>query len=229
MLPDFEIIDISQPIGRNTACFPGDTPFHRQISVTHGDSGVMNLSALTMSPHVGTHADAPVHITGNLEQPAPGTEAIGQMPLGPYIGPTAVVDVSPAHGPLSWEQVRAALSVYKAFPRRVLFKTRTTLRHDVFESDYAWLSVSLVEALAQRGVCLVGLDTPSVDAVDSKTLETHHALLKAGVCWLENLDLGAVPTRREPAPLYFLSALPLKLTELEASPVRAVLLRFLDD
>ncbi|WP_303675218.1 cyclase family protein [Vampirovibrio chlorellavorus] len=224
--PSFEIIDISQPVNSQTACFPGDTPFGHEVMVSYQQSGVMNLTAFRMSPHVGTHADAPVHIGGNITQPGGGTESVAQLDLKLFLGPVAVVDVSPCAGPIGWEQVEDQLLAYPAFPPRILFKTRQTLRYTVFEDDYAWLSVSLIETLAQRNACLVGLDTPSVDAVDSKTLETHHALLQANMVWLENLDLSQVHVRREVPELYFLSALPLKLTELEASPVRAVLLRF---
>lgn len=224
--PSFEIIDISQPVNSQTACFPGDTPFCPEVMVTYEQSGVMNLTAFRMSPHVGTHADAPVHIGGDMTQPGRGTESVAQLGLTPFLGPVAVVDVSPCSGPIGWEQVEGQLLAYPEFPPRILFKTRQTLRYNVFEEDYAWLSVSLIEALARRNVCLVGLDTPSVDAVDSKTLETHHALLRANMVWLENLDLGQVTIHQDLPELYFLSALPLKLTELEASPVRAVLLRF---
>ena len=60
MYDRYRIIDISQPISSRAACFPGDTPFSRQVTVSYQDS-VVNLTAITMSPHVGTHADAPVH------------------------------------------------------------------------------------------------------------------------------------------------------------------------
>ncbi len=224
--PSFEIIDISQPVNSQTACFPGDTPFRHEVMVSYQQSGVMNLTAFHMSPHVGTHADAPVHIGGDITQPGLGTESIAQLDLSPFLGPVAVVDVSPCSGPVGWEQVERQLLAFPVFPPRILFKTCQVVRPTVFEEDYAWLSVALIEALAARGVCLVGLDTPSVDAVDSKTLETHHALLGANMVWLENLDLSQVPIHPDLPELYFLSALPLKLTELEASPVRAVLLRF---
>ena len=111
------------------------------------------------------------------------------------------------------------------FPQRILFKTAKVIRYDVFEDHYAHFTPGLIEELAKRGVVLVGLDTPSVDAVDSKTLETHHALLSAGMSWLENLDLTGVSVQHHQPQDYFLVALPLKLMELEASPVRAVLLK----
>ena len=215
---DFEVIDISQPVNRNTACFPGDVPYSHQMTVDHQSSGVLNLCAFTMSPHVGTHADAPVHVRGNLDD---SEETIGTLPLAPFVGPAVVVDVSSCTGAVQWAQVAPVLESLNPFPSRVLFKTATSLRYDVFEDAYAWLSPDLVQELARRGVVLTGLDTPSVDPVESKTLDTHHALLANQMVWLENLDLTQVTPGA-----YFLVALPLKFTELEASPVRAVLLKF---
>jgi len=56
-----------------------------------------------------------------------------------------------------------------------------------------------------------------MDAFDSKTLDTHHVFAEAGVAILENLVLTAVPPGE-----YTLIALPLKLTDADGSPVRAV-------
>jgi arylformamidase len=69
------------------------------------------------------------------------------------------------------------------------------------------------------GVKLVGTDAPSVDAHDSKTLDTHRILIQGGVAILENLALAGVQPGR-----YTLVALPLKLLEADGSPVRAVLI-----
>jgi arylformamidase len=72
--------------------------------------------------------------------------------------------------------------------------------------------------LADQGVRLVGIDTPSVDPGDSKTLDAHQILRQRDLRVLENLVLDAVP-----AGDYELIALPLKLAGACASPVRAVL------
>lgn len=185
MISPFEIIDISQPVTSRSACFPGDVPFRREVTLSYPNSGVINLCALTMSPHVGTHADAPVHIEGSLPQHAEPNDSevatVGQLALEPFIGPAVVVDVSPCKLAIQWEQVRTQLESYPVFPERILFKTTSKIQYEVFEKQYAWLSVDLAEKLAERGVKLIGLDTPSVDAVDSKTLDTHHALLKGNM------------------------------------------------
>jgi arylformamidase len=215
--PAYKILDISQPVRSSSAVFPGDTPFQKEVTVSYADSGVINLTAFTMSPHVGTHADAPVHIQGDM---ADSTGMIGQTPLDAFMGEALVVDLAPFTGEITFARVQPHLP--EKLPGRILFKTANTIRYDVFESDYAWFSVDLVEALAKQDVQLIGIDTPSVDHIESKTLDTHHALLKHQVVWLENLDL----TQVSPGT-YTLVAFPLKMMELEASPVRAVLLQTL--
>ena len=64
----------------------------------------------------------------------------------------------------------------------------------------------------------VGIDTPSVDPASSTALDSHHALRRLDLRVLENLVLDDVPEGD-----YELIALPLKLIDAEASPVRAVL------
>jgi arylformamidase len=73
-----------------------------------------------------------------------------------------------------------------------------------------------LEALV--GLRLLGTDAASVDEVDSKTLDVHHALWHRGVVILEGLDLGGVPDGH-----YELIALPLRLAGMDAAPARAVL------
>lgn len=214
----YSIIDISQPVSSKTACFPGDTPFSRQVTLRLEKGATVNLTSFTMSPHVGTHADAPSHIQGCMEDSA---GMASTMALLPYIGPCAVLDVSAGSGGITPELFQRAAERLKELPPRVVFKTQKKLRFDVWEgAEYSHFTVDLIEAMKGRGVILAGLDTPSVDHVDSKDLQVHHAMIKAGFSWLENLDL----TDAEEG-LYFLCAAPLKLTELEASPVRAVLIK----
>ena len=213
---NYEIIDITQPVSSRTACFPGDTPFSRVITLSYKESHVVNLSAITMSPHVGTHADSPIHIYGDM---ADGLGMASSLPLSHYLGPVVVLDVSPFEDQIMIAHVEPKLAKLGSTPERILFKTKKEIRYEVFEHRYAYFSSELVQYLVAQGIMLMGIDTPSVDHIDSKSLEAHHELLAGQMSWLENLDLTKV---KEGA--YFLIALPLKLTEVEASPVRAVLL-----
>jgi arylformamidase len=212
-----QIIDISQPISSSTACFPGDVPFSKEITVSYESSNVINLTAIKMSPHVGTHADSPVHVRGDLSEQK---ETAGQMPLSPFVGPAMVIDLSPHDGAITIADLQAKQPRDQELGERILFRTKRQVRYDVWEDSYAYFTTELIDHLADCGVKLVGIDTPSVDATSSKTLETHHRLLQHDLYWLENLDLSQAQ-----AGTYFLVALPLKLMEAEASPVRAVLLK----
>lgn len=231
------LIDISQAVKSDSAAFPGDTPFKREVVLTHKDSKIVNLTSLTMSPHVGTHVDAPAHIKGDMDATA---DLVGAMPLEPFIGRAVVIDLSPKNDGISWQNFQDKLREIgkehwlqkegapgwgapdaQPIPERVLLRTMRTIRYEVFEDEYAFFGTDLVKGLASLGVKLLGIDTPSADHVRSKTLDAHHELDQAGMVWLENLDLSNA-TEGE----YYLIALPLKFMELEASPVRAVLLEF---
>jgi arylformamidase len=222
-----KIIDISQPVDEKSACFPGDTPFSRKVTLSFESSKIINLTALTMSPHVGTHADAPVHIKGSL---SPGnTDVInsssndttaGAMSLTPFIGPVAIIDLAPSKAGIAASMVKEKLNAVSKRVKRVLFKTADSINFEVFEEDYSYIESDTAELLGQLGFVLVGLDTPSVDHIRSKELPTHNILDHHGLVWLENLDLREVEEGE-----YFLVALPLKFMDLEASPVRAVLLK----
>jgi arylformamidase len=216
MFENFDIIDISQSVSEKTACFPGDVPFSKVMTVTYADSNVINLTAITTSPHVGTHADAPCHIHGNMDEPH---EMVGALPLVAYVGPVTVLDLTPMEsGEITDTIVKRAEK--GSLKERVLFKTLSKVDEDVFKDDYAYIGVSAVEYLASKGVKLVGLDTPSVDHINSKDLQTHNALIKHNFYWLENLNL-----ENAEAGDYFLVAAPIKLMSAEAAPVRALLLR----
>jgi arylformamidase len=206
MLTDFDILDISQAVSENTACFPGDVPFSKVMTLTYAQSKIINLTAITTSPHVGTHADAPSHIDGDMDDP---NDMAGALPLVPYVGPVTVLDLSPMEaGEITADKVKEAESSLggKPLAERVLFKTQKKVDEDIFKSDYPYIAVSAVEYLSTRKVQLVGIDTPSVDHIDSKDLKTHHALTKHKFFWLENLNMEKVD-----AGSYFLVAAPIKL------------------
>lgn len=210
----YNIIDISQPIGRKTACYPGDTPFDYSVKSSFSDNGSYNVTAFQMSPHIGTHVDAPAHVLENME----ASNLAGNMPLAPFIGSCFVLNLCPCNSEIKVKDVEAKLSKM-AIPSRILLRTRAESHYDVFNEQSAYLSLEVIEFFYQHGVQLIGMDTPSVDATDSKELNAHHALISHHMVWLENLDLSAAREGH-----YFLSALPIKFMELEAAPVRAVLI-----
>jgi arylformamidase len=168
-----------------------------------------NVSAIETSPHVGTHADAPLHVREGW----PGSH---ELPLEPFFGEATVADVSAARGEITLDQLDHLVDV--ASVERLLLRTGRTVATGRFPEQWPSLSEHAVRALLGRGLKLLGVDAPSVDQRDSKTLDVHRMLFSGGAFNLENLDLRRIAPGR-----YELIALPLKLMGLDAAPVRAVL------
>ena len=204
--------DISPPVHAGSPVFPGDTAYSQQWCATIGPGCPVNVSAITLSPHVGAHADAPLHYD---ERGA----SIGEVSLDAFLGPCRVVHAI-ARGPLiTWEHIAHAVDdASGALPQRVLVRTYAHMPQDRWDGQLAAYAPETIERLADRGVLLVGIDTASIDPADSKQLPSHQVIRRRGLRVLENLVLDDVPEGD-----YELIALPLKLTTADASPVRAVL------
>ena len=205
-----DYIDISPLISSKTAVFPGDTPFSREVALDFDRGDNLRLSHIVSSVHIGAHADAPSHYH-------PGGHSIENRGLHFYLGTAQVVEVSCPGGA---RVVPEHFSHSKIEAPRILFKTRSFPNPDHWNGDFNSLSPETIDFLHQRGVCLVGIDTPSVDPADDKHLATHKEIYSADMAILEGLVLDCV----EPG-LYSLIALPLKIKGADASPVRAILLK----
>ncbi len=203
------IYDITRTITPALAVWPGDTAYRVQqlLSLDAGNS--VNLTTLTMTPHLGTHADAYFHYTRDGEHPA-------RMPLDLYIGRAQVVTVSRRDGALTPDDF--AGHDLQAVERLLIHSHVSELADTAWAEHFPYLSVELIEWLAARGVRLIGLDSPSVDDFDSTTLPCHHALRRHRMANLESVCLRGVPDG-----FYELIALPLKLDLACGSPVRAIL------
>ncbi|MCD2511552.1 arylformamidase [Comamonas endophytica] len=200
--------DISPPIHGASPVFPGDTRYSQQWCATITPDCPVNVSAITMSPHIGAHADAPLHYD-------PEGAAIGAVDLEPFLGPCRVIHAI-ARGPLlRWQDLAHAIT--PDLPPRVLVRTYERAPAG-WDEDLAAYAPETIERLADLGVQLIGIDTASIDPASSKALESHQAIRRRGLRVLENLVLDTVPEGD-----YELIALPLKLTQADASPVRAVL------
>jgi arylformamidase len=199
--------DISPFISPDTPTFPGDTPYSQQWVQRIGPGSPVNVSAIAMSAHVGAHADAPLHY-------GPEAAAVGQLDLDPFIGHCRVIHAID-RGPLvAPDDLAHAMD---DLPPRVLVRTcaKAPTR---WSPQFSAFAPETIAWLAGHGVRLVGIDSPSVDPADSKTLDSHQQLLAHQMRVLENLVLDEIA-----AGDYELIALPLKLLDADASPVRAVL------
>jgi arylformamidase len=202
------LYDISPPIRTGVPVWPGDTEYAEARSWAIGPGCPVNVSRFTMSTHTGSHADAPFHYA------AEGARA-GALDLSRYLGPARVIDATDAGTHVEPRHVAGRLD--PSVPR-VLFRTYRRSPLDRWDPAFRAVAAATIEALADAGVFLVGIDTPSLDPQESKTMDAHNAVFRRRLSILESLVLDDVPEGD-----YELIALPLKLVDLDAAPVRAVL------
>ena len=202
-----KIYDLSPELGPETPVWPGDTALRREVLMDLAQGDNLTLSTLHSTVHLGSHADAPSHY-------AVHGRTIDEMELERYIGDAWLLDVSCRRG----ERFGSGVLPDRDLPARVLLRTGSwRADSDPFDEEFAALEPALVEALATRGVRLVGVDTPSVDLFSSKELPAHRACAEHDVAIVEGLVLEGVPSG--PGELI---CPPLRLRGFDASPVRAL-------
>lgn len=200
--------DISPPVWSGSPVFPGDAAYTSVWAARIGPGCPVNVSTVTLSPHTGAHADAPLHYDD-------AGAAIGAVALEPYLGRCRVIHAIGCGPLVRWEHIGHATT---DLPQRVLVRTYAQAPVGRWDPDLAAYDPDTVERLADLGVTLIGIDTASIDPAPSKTLQSHQVIRRRGLRVLENLMLDEVPEGD-----YELIALPLKLSTADASPVRAVL------
>jgi len=142
---------------------------------------------LDLGTHSGTHVDAPAHLL-------PDGPPLDALPLDLWIGPALLLDAKD-------------------------FETAATrgVERLLLAGCPDGMPLEWAQDLARNGVRLLGLDGPSLDALDSRELPCHRALLGAGVVLVENLRLAGAP--RGPGTLY---CLPLAVEAGDGAPARVL-------
>lgn len=213
-----KIWDISRTLSDDFAEWPGDEPFRYRVTYEMAKGASVNLGAIAMSLHNGTHADARFHFDTK-------GASIEKASLDVYLGRATVVDLSESFSQstdkhlITREDLRPQVEDI-ATASRLLVKTGRWSDSTVFPKRIPVIAADVPVWLQKNGVKLIGVDLPSMDELDSKSLQNHHALAQAGISIIESLDLSGV------APgIYNFAALPLKIAGADGSPVRAVLWR----
>lgn len=189
--------------------WPGDPPFHRERFLDLEKGEEATVSRMSLSVHMGTHMDAPVHFI-------PKAAAIDEMPLDATVGPARVISIQDRKSIERRELMAQAISGGE----RILFRT-TNSDHcwgsDAFHEDFVFISPDGAQYLAECGVRCVGIDYLSVGAFGDDA-ETHRILLGAGIWIIEGLNLQGVE-----AGGYEMVCLPLRLMGSDGAPARAIL------
>jgi arylformamidase len=211
-----KVWDISRTLWNDLAEWPGDEPFHFRLTKRIAAGQSVNLGAMNMGVHNGTHADARFHFDA-------AGESIEKAPLEIYLGRAVVVDLAES---FSQRKEKQLITIEDFQPHaeeiaqtsRLLVKTGRWSNSAVFPKQIPVIAADVPRWLQKNGVILLGLDVPSVDEIDSKSLQNHHALAAADIAIIESLDLSGVSPG-----IYNLVALPLKIAGGDGAPMRAVL------
>ncbi|MHA3722664.1 cyclase family protein [Leucobacter sp. HY1910] len=153
------MIDLSHPIRTGMTVYPGDPGVRCAQTLTLASDGAA-VTAVNLGSHTGTHVDAPAH---SIE----GGRSINEVTLGELVGDALVLHLADRVGPgtrIDAEMLEAELERFVAVPRIVLVHTGWD-RHFTTELayDHPFLSRDAADALWQRGMRVLGVDTLSPD------------------------------------------------------------------
>ena len=203
-------IDVTVPVRNGMVHWPGDPAFHIRRVYDQKNGDLCTLSHIELSVHTGTHMDAPLHFL----QDAP---TIDSMPIEATVGVARVIAIRDRTAIRKEELLEHNLQPGE----RILFKTancESSWDSDAFDENFVFIAADGAHYLAECGIRTVGVDYLSVGGFRQDIVETHQAILGAGIWIIEGLDLRAISPGT-----YDMVCLPLKLMGSDGSPARAAL------
>jgi kynurenine formamidase len=221
------VIDLSQPLGRETQLHPffPTVQILRQMVHTDAPPGrpSFNAEIIVTSNHAATHVDSFAHY-----DPSPDAPRIAEMPLDTFCGDAICVDVReyPAGHWVTDTELERAVEAGGLEVREgdiLLFCTdhyNRTAGTPAFLDGFSGVDPSAVHWMADRGVKIFGVETISPDLVYlTDEYPTHRTCAERKLTHYENLNnLKEVVNQR-----FQFYGFPLRLDAPAAgSPVRAV-------
>ena len=205
-----EIIDISMPIHSNMPVFRNAEEkkpvFHITRNFVNGNGA--RETRMELELHTGTHMDAPLHM---IE----GGQNSSFFKVEDMVLPCKVLDFTDVEDGITEKDLQRKEIKAGDF---ILLKTKNSFQ-DGFCPDFIFVKESGARYLAQIGIRGVGIDSLGIERSQADHA-THKALLGNGIYILEGLrlrDVGEVS--------YTLIAAPIYIMDVEAAPVRALLIK----
>ena len=203
-------IDVSVALRSGMVHWPDDPEVVIELERSLEGGDHVNVSKLSMGSHTGTHMDAPLHFFTD------GT-GLDELDFDTTIGPARVIGIEDPHEITTTELDHHEINEGE----RVLFKTRNSphaWNREGFVEDFVYIPAGTARYLADKRVKLVGVDYLSVGGYKKDGVDTHRALLGAGIFIIEGLDLSPA----EPGD-YDLVCLPVKVEHSDGAPARVLL------
>lgn len=205
------VVDCTHVIQENMPVFPGTEKPVLFPACRFEEMGFREKK-WTMYSHTGTHMDAPAHMIKE-------GKTLDEFPIEKFMGQGLVIDVrecTESQVPLARIQ-----SYEKALEETDFLLIQTGWEEHwgrgQYFSDFPALSVEAAEYLMQFDLKGIGVDTISIDLMDSKSFPIHDILLHHELVIIENLkNLSLISGK------FFFQALPLHVEDSDGSPVRAI-------
>ena len=203
------IIDITQAIRQGMPVYPGDPePVIEQVCSIGKDG--FALSTIFMGSHTGTHVDAPSHVLEN------GTSVDMLFP-GSLMGRAILLDLRHRGSPINADDLDVAWKAIDPGEGIEVLLLKTDTICSVEETDKLCLEEDIAFWVQDKGIKVLGVDAFSIE--NKKSLPLHRSLLSREINIVECLDLGQVEEG-----MYTFICLPLKITDCDGAPARAILI-----
>ncbi len=168
-----KIIDLSHTISNQSPVYPGDQPVVIE-TVKHFNKDGYHLSKVTCSMHVGTHIDAPKHLSAS-------TTTMDQFDLDVGIGRGVVLDVRGQREIIINQQ---QLNQIDKNDIVLLYTGWDQYYHNNQYVKHPVLSFQSAQALLKKEIAMLGMDMPSPDQYP---FDIHHLLLTHDIWLIENM------------------------------------------
>ena len=204
------IVDLSHFIADNMPAYPGTA-----------SAGIVNYRTvpadgyaekqLHLHTHTGTHVDSPAHLIS-------AGITLDLLPPEKFMGKALLLNCSGLKV--------IDLQFLKSYQDRISKCEFVILAtgwseywgHEKYFRDFPLLTPEAAQLLSAFNLKGVGVDSSSVDAVDSEAFPIHKILLSKNILIIENLtDLNRLKTDE-----FTFYCFPLKIKQADGSPVRAV-------
>ncbi|QFT90999.1 Kynurenine formamidase [Bacillus sp. THAF10] len=200
-----KVYDVSSPIYTGMPVYKNKP--EKQPSQETVTNGYVTETRLNIDVHTGTHVDAPLHMIVD-------GETIETLPLEKLVGPCKVFDLTAVEDRITVEDIKH-LDIQK--DDFLLFKTKNSFDEE-FNFDFVFVAEDAAKYLAEIGVSGVGVDALGIER-SQEGHPTHKTLFNNNVIIIEGLRLKDIAEGE-----YIMCAAPLKLSGVDASPARIVLM-----
>lgn len=196
------LVDLTMPLNKRTPVFPG-SPRPSFKRVAYVDKDGYNAHRICANTHFGTHMDSPWHMLGNGKR-------LTDFSIERFIGRAILYDVT------GQREIDIELKDVKENDIVILRTDHTKKAYtSAFFENIPLISRKLAEALVERRVNMVGIDSPTLDEPPNAV---HKLLFGHDILVLENLvDLASIPVR-----IFKIYVFPIKYDRIDGAPCRVI-------